>query len=54
MPAAPTMDPGEMEEALADAQRYRALGLQTIDTTARTPDDVARVLAELIHQLEAS
>ena len=50
----PRLDPGEMEEALADARHYRALGLHTIDTIGRRPDDVARVLAELIHQLEAS
>jgi hypothetical protein len=50
----PRMDPNEMQEALADARRYRALGLRTIDTTGRTPHEVARALAELVHQLEAS
>jgi hypothetical protein len=50
----PRLEPNEIEEALADARQYRALGLPTIDTTGQTPEEVARVLAGLVHQLEAS
>jgi broad-specificity NMP kinase len=38
----------EVEEALVDACGYRVLGLPVIDTTGRTPDDVAADLARLV------
>jgi GrpB-like predicted nucleotidyltransferase (UPF0157 family) len=38
----------EVEAALADAARYRTLGLPVIDTTDRRPEDVALELADLL------
>ena len=42
------VDAGEVEDALADAARYRDLGLPVIDTTDRTPQSVAEELARAI------
>ncbi len=41
-------DGSSVREALADARAYRSLGLPAIDTTGRTPADVAGDLARLI------
>jgi broad-specificity NMP kinase len=43
-------DATDVEDALADAARYRALGLQVIDTTDRTPQSVADALARTIQE----
>lgn len=39
-------------DAVRDAGEYRALDLPVIDTTARTPGEVAAELVEVISQLE--
>jgi hypothetical protein len=38
-----------VNDVFADAAQYRALGLQVIDTTGRTPQSVADELARTIH-----
>jgi hypothetical protein len=48
---APRMNPSAAEDAVADASRYRRLGLPRIDTTACTPDIVAGMLADHIRRL---
>jgi hypothetical protein len=48
------LDPAEVEAALADAHRYRTLGLPVIDSTGRAPEAVAVELAHLVRNLEAS
>ena len=45
-------DAAELEEALADAARYRALDLDVIETTGRAPSDVAAELARHVRALE--
>ena len=40
----------DMNDVLAEAARYRALGLHVIDTTARTPQSVADELAHTISE----
>jgi hypothetical protein len=42
----------DIDVAVADAARYRALGLPTLDTSA-PPEDVARQLEELIGRADA-
>jgi broad-specificity NMP kinase len=46
------LDPVELDDALADARRYRTLGLPAIETTGHTPDDAAMNLADLIRLLD--
>jgi broad-specificity NMP kinase len=41
----------EIAEAVADARRYRSLGLSTVDTTGLSPEAVAREVATLVSQL---
>jgi hypothetical protein len=41
----------DLREAVDDAREYRALGLPEIDTTARTPTEVAVMLAALVQRL---
>jgi len=41
-----------IDDAVADGREYRALGLPVIDTTDRTPHEVAAALAELIEASE--
>lgn len=36
------------DEALRDAQEYRALGLPAVDTTDRAPQDAVRSIAQLV------
>ena len=43
----------DVDDALADAAQYRALGLRLIDTTNRAPQYVADELARTIHKSEA-
>ena len=40
----------DLREAIDDARQYRTLGLPVIDTTARTPTEVAAGLADLIQR----
>ena len=37
--------PGDIDGAITDARLYRALGLSVIDTTSRTPSQVAAAIA---------
>jgi hypothetical protein len=46
-------DGTSVSEAIADALEYRSLGLPAIDTTGRTPEDVAGDLAELVLSMQA-
>jgi len=39
------------DEALRDAQQYRALGLPTIETTDRAPQDAARSIAQIVQDI---
>lgn len=39
---------GDLDDAIRDAREYRTLGLPAIDTTARTPREVATELAQLV------
>ena len=41
---------GDLTAAVRDAQEYRSLGLPVVDTTARTPDEVAADLVRLVQQ----
>jgi broad-specificity NMP kinase len=43
----------DVDDAVADAAHYRALGLRVIDTTNRTPQTVADELARAIREVEA-
>jgi broad-specificity NMP kinase len=45
---APRKDPAETEEALEDAGLYRSFGLAVVDSTGRTPTQVAKALADRI------
>jgi broad-specificity NMP kinase len=45
--------PGDIPDAVTDAAQYRALGLPAIDTTERTPGQVAGELAQAV-QLPAA
>lgn len=45
--------PAELEQALQDGRDYRNLGLQTIDSTDLTPEDLAHELARLMSTLHA-
>jgi hypothetical protein len=47
------LDEAEIADALADAHRYRSLGLPAVDTTGRTIDRVAAELAGAIASPEA-
>ena len=42
----------ELEDAVSDAARYRALGLPVVDSTGRTPEAVAVELARHVRRLE--
>jgi hypothetical protein len=42
------VDTAELEDALTDAARYRALGLPVVDTTGMTPQQAAGALVALI------
>jgi broad-specificity NMP kinase len=44
------LESAEVNEALADAARYRALDLPIIDTTHKTPQAVAAELADIIRK----
>ena len=44
--------PADIEAAITDARQYRTLGLPVIDTTSRTPSQVAADLAQFVHQAE--
>jgi hypothetical protein len=46
--------PEDIETAVTDARQYRTLGLPVIDTTSRTPAQVAADLAQFVHQARAS
>jgi hypothetical protein len=46
------LDAADVEDALADAARYRQLGLPVIDTTERTLQSVAEELARVIQTLD--
>jgi hypothetical protein len=41
-----------VDDAIADAASYRALGLPTIDTTSRAPAHVAEAVARLVIEVE--
>jgi hypothetical protein len=43
---------GDFEASITDARQYRTLGLPVIDTTSRTPSQVAADLARFVHQAE--
>ena len=42
----------ELQAAIADARAYRSLGLRLIDTTGRTPQQVAADIALFVHQAD--
>ena len=44
------VDAAQLEDALADAARYRALDLPVVDTTNMSPQAAAAALADLIRQ----
>ena len=44
--------PGDVRAASTDARTYRSLGLPVIDTTGRTPQQVAAAIALFVHQAE--
>lgn len=43
--------PERPDDALRDAQEYRALGLRAIDTTDRAPEDAALSIAQLVQDI---
>jgi broad-specificity NMP kinase len=44
--------PDRLAEGVNDAEEYRSLGLPVIDTTGRTPAEVAADLAQFVRRLE--
>ena len=44
--------PGDVEATITDGRHYRALDLPVIDTTSRTPFQVAAGIAEFVHRAE--
>ena len=45
-------DPEQVQDAIRDGREYRLLGLPVIDTTGRTPAEVAAELARFIRRQE--
>ena len=43
----------DIEAALVDGRGYRTLGLPVVDTTGRTPSEVAADLARFVHRMDA-
>lgn len=50
---AATADATEVNAVLADAARYRSLGLPVVDSTDRSPQSIASDLAQLIRESES-